>query len=123
MSDVAINQLAPWAATLISLVVAYLTHRRAVKAQKDQFTLDRSQVIQDAYQSVLDELRSEIDRLKQDNIDQRIRWEERDKDRVRRIQHLESELARSHERCSKLEYQLRRVSEEIISVERDQHDE
>jgi uncharacterized protein YoxC len=105
--------LAALIAAMTSFALGILTHKRSSQVHEDELEVDHTKLIQDAYQGILLELRSELDRRKvsQDDLREKVKHLEAQLDQETKVR---QELGRRFEQVSKeLEEMKRRFTEEI----------
>lgn len=119
-------------AGLATIAVAILAHRRANRAirmerkeladkdQARQLSEQRKQTesITNAYESVLAQLRDEVDRLIRLRTEEHVRWQEQESELRRRIDLLETALREETEHRVKVESRLEAVEAELAAVEK-----
>lgn len=93
-----------YATAAVSVVVAILAHLRATQAQKEQSDIDRAALINEAYQDVLSELRSEVTRAHLALSEERAKQLEHRQYCTQRIRELENELHREQDNLARLKH-------------------
>jgi len=112
LTEYAFEIITPLVAAIASVIVGVMTHRRTKKAHADTVTVDHTRLIQEGYQDILDQLRSELDRRK----------ESEDKLRTR-LNLLESELEREISLRKQLQNKVQELLEEVSSLREDYNDD
>ena len=117
--------VAAFITAMVSLVVGLLAHNRSMRVQKaeerannDNATNDRIKFITEGYESLLERLREEVERLGQlREIDQKA-FERREVDFKDYIAQLENQLEKEKQERIRLQYRVELLEEEISKVER-----
>lgn len=109
---------------MVSLIVGLLAHNRSMRVQKaeekvnnDNATNDRIKFITQGYESLLERLREEVERLGQlREVDQKT-FERREADFKDYIAQLEDQLEKEKQERIRLQYRVELLEREISKVE------
>ena len=117
--------VAAFITAMVSLVVGLLAHNRSMRVQKaeekaniDNSTNERIKFITEGYESLLERLREEVERLAQlREVDQKT-FDRREADFKGYIAELEKQLEKEKQERVRLQYRVELLEQEISKVER-----